>query len=657
MQLFPATSSDSSVEQVRREISGGSQERMRRELADALEEMGRSFSLCLALEDLHWSDLATTEQIAYLSNRIGTQRVLIVGTYRPTDLMAASHPLRPILLDMQGRGVALELSLELLNREDVAAYIDLEFPGHRFPPDFPAWIYSKTEGSPLFMVDLLRYLTERQAIVEGTRWELLKPIATLEGETPISVRSMIERMIETLSEEQRKCLTVASVQGDTFDSLVQSEVTGVDELRLEEQLEVLHRVHRLVEPSGELEFPDGSLTVRHKFVHVLYQEALYQALTAKRKMLLHARVGETLEKHYAMRTRMAAAELALHFDRARRTDRALPYYLQAARNAVAKFAHVQAEGYCTRGLELADRMEGAKRDRERLPILKERGNTRFVMSRFDAAIADFQEMLASAERMNDFEAEANARCFLAEAFFMSKQNERLVEQVVRVLELADRHELTEAAAQGRMLLGLQRMCYGQMDEGGKMLLEGERLSRELTTGTTRSRALAWTSQFWFFQSDYERVLAQHKRLEAVAIERHDGFSLLICYLFGGLTHVNYGHLAEGVRTLEHGRKTAENNNDLFWLGRFPNCLAWTYHEAFDFPGALARKAAEIARQTGFLEGEANSLLNVGLAHVQLGDYDSARQQFEVVEKISKVDEPVKPFKNVTLRFFVEPFRK
>jgi len=92
MQLFPASSTDSSFEQLRRELAGGSQERMRRELAEALEEIARSYSLCVALEDLHWSDLATIELIGYLSKRIGALRLLVLGTYRPSELAGGAAP-------------------------------------------------------------------------------------------------------------------------------------------------------------------------------------------------------------------------------------------------------------------------------------------------------------------------------------------------------------------------------------------------------------------------------------------------------------------------------------------------------------------------------------------------------------------------------------
>ena len=162
--VVPSASSPSSSERTSDELVVGSQERMRRELVDALEELGRSHPVCLVLEDLHWSDLATTELIAYLGRRVRELPLLVVGSYRPSEMLQAAHPLRPILLELHGHGTSAELKLGFLSEEDVEAYLAMEFAGHRLPAGFAAWVHKKTGGTPLFMVDLLRYWSS------GARW-------------------------------------------------------------------------------------------------------------------------------------------------------------------------------------------------------------------------------------------------------------------------------------------------------------------------------------------------------------------------------------------------------------------------------------------------------------------------------------------------------
>ena len=62
-------------------------ERMFRELGDVLEILTARDALILVLEDLHWSDTATLEFLAYIARRRDSARLLIVGTYRPLEVL------------------------------------------------------------------------------------------------------------------------------------------------------------------------------------------------------------------------------------------------------------------------------------------------------------------------------------------------------------------------------------------------------------------------------------------------------------------------------------------------------------------------------------------------------------------------------------------
>ena len=77
----------------------------------------------LVLEDLHWSDRSTVECLAALAQRREPARLLVLGTYRPVETVVQGHPLRGMVQELCGRGQAVELRLEFLSAEDVAAYV------------------------------------------------------------------------------------------------------------------------------------------------------------------------------------------------------------------------------------------------------------------------------------------------------------------------------------------------------------------------------------------------------------------------------------------------------------------------------------------------------------------------------------------------------
>ncbi len=362
-QVVPAIPSDQSTAPRPGEMTAGSQERMKRELGNLLQELSRLHPLIFFFDDIHWADVSTVDLLAYLATRFESTRLLTLVTYRPTELLLGRHPFLPLKLDLQARGLCREIALGFLTPADVADYIDLEFPGHRFAPSFPGLIHARTEGSPLFMVDLLRYLRDRGVIarVDGG-WRLGQSVPELERELPESVRGMIEKKIAQLTDAERRLLVMASVQGYRFDSATLGSALALAPAEVEERLQALERVHGFVRLIGEQELPDGTLTLRYQFVHVLYQNAFYASLTPTRRAQSSAAIAQALLGFYGEQSSTIAAELALLFEAARDPSRAAEYFLLAAQNAARLFAYREAVGLAQRGLALV----------EKLPVTPER---------------------------------------------------------------------------------------------------------------------------------------------------------------------------------------------------------------------------------------------------------------------------------------------
>jgi predicted ATPase len=280
-------------------------------------------------------------------------RLLVVVTYRPSDLLLGGHPFRPVQLDLLGRGLCREVPLGFLDRADVVRYLELRFPGHDFPAELADVLRRRTEGNPLFLAELLRYLCDRGVIVAaGGRWALAQVVPDLQRELPESVRSLIRRKLERLGEAERRLLAVASVQGHEFDTAVVAAVLGLDAAEVEERLAELDRVHALVRLLREHDLPDRTHTTRYGFVHGLYQNALYAALSPARKAAWSAAAARALLGHYGEKSPAVATELALLFEAARDPAQATTHFLQAAEHAVRINASQEAVGLAQRGLAL-----------------------------------------------------------------------------------------------------------------------------------------------------------------------------------------------------------------------------------------------------------------------------------------------------------------
>ncbi|MHC4448652.1 MAG: protein kinase domain-containing protein [Planctomycetota bacterium] len=370
-QIAPLAGDDSSFAAALRESGGVSQERLKRELGALLQELSQQRPLIVVLDDVHWADESTVDLLAYLGTRCADQRVLFLVSYRPTDLALAKHPFGGLQLDLQTRGLCREIALGFLSHDDLERYIELEFPGNDFPRELGDLIHARTEGSPLFMADLLRYLRDRDVLVERDgRWALDRALPDLAGKLPESVRSMVQRKIEQLSEEDSKLLVACSVQGYEFDSVIVAGALGLDVADVEDRIGELNRVHDFLVEVEERELPDRTFTSRYRFVHVLYQNALLGSLRPARRASLSRAVADAMLRHHGEDDDRVAAELAILFERARNFERAAHFFLLAARHAVRLFANHEAAKLARRGLDMVAELPASEeRDRHELSLL------------------------------------------------------------------------------------------------------------------------------------------------------------------------------------------------------------------------------------------------------------------------------------------------
>jgi tetratricopeptide (TPR) repeat protein len=347
-----------------------SQEQLKRQLAALFRELSRASPVVLFLDDLHWADASTIDLLAYLATKFGELRLLVITSYRPSDLLLAKHPFASLKLELEGRGDCREMQIGFLTPEDVGAYLASEFPARKFPASLTQLLHARTEGNPLFLVNLVSDLRDRQLIAQQDgKWILRASLDGRELELPASIRSVIERKRERLSTDEQQLLAAASVQGFDFDSAVLAEILGLDVAEVEDRLAVLERLHRFVGSTGETDFPDGTVSSHYRFVHVLYQNAFYDALSPARRRTLSMKIAQALEQHSGSEAARIAAQLAMLYEAAREFRQSSHYFLLAARSAARLCAHQEAAKLARRGLEqLKSLPEDAERMKRELAL-------------------------------------------------------------------------------------------------------------------------------------------------------------------------------------------------------------------------------------------------------------------------------------------------
>ena len=414
--------------------------------SEVLSAVANQLPIVLLLDDIQWVDKASIDLLFHLARRLAgaNNPLLIICAYRPEEIFSERggerHPLEEVLQEIECIFGDVWVDLDNVgvseNRHFVNAFLDTE--RNRLSKDFREKLFRRTEGHPLFTIELLRGMHDRGEIVP----DMHADGAWIEGPSlnwnmlPTRVEAVIESRILRLKPELREILSVASIEGEHFTVQVVSAVQNDTEISVLRNLRKLEKLYRLVKEIGELRSGDVCLT-RYQFSHILIQEYVYQQLSPGEQRILHGQVARALIDLYGNQQDEIAAQLAYHFHKAEIFDPAYQYAVVAAQKAAGAFAHSEAVDFYTLAIELVPKitLDGTAL----VHLLLERGRENEISGDFECARVDYEMALKLTHTGSLQHEEWRALLELAE-LWTSRDYDRSLEYIDLALDLAKRIE-------------------------------------------------------------------------------------------------------------------------------------------------------------------------------------------------------------------------
>lgn len=326
-------------------------QRMLRELTAFVEAL--PVPLVVVVEDLHWCDYATLDLVAALAQARAPAPLLLIGTYRPVDVAVHKHPLKSVHQELRAHGQCRDLWLRHLDEDAVADYLRMRCPGLPSADRLARVLHERTDGNPLFMVNVVDHLVTAGALVETDgHWALAVHVAEVVPGASEGLRQLLTTQIEGLPHAEREVLEVGSVVGRTFSAALVAAALDQDVVEVEDRVEHLARREQLVRAADESTWPDGTVAGRYRFIHSLYQDVLTTRVPPARRRQLHARIAARLEAGYGDQAAEVAARLASHFEASGQTECAIPYLEESAARATKMGTSREAAALLAHGLSL-----------------------------------------------------------------------------------------------------------------------------------------------------------------------------------------------------------------------------------------------------------------------------------------------------------------
>jgi DNA-binding winged helix-turn-helix (wHTH) protein/tetratricopeptide (TPR) repeat protein len=352
---LPGLLEPAECEALERRLGAASRERMLREIAAVVTALPEP--LVLLLEDLHWSDHATLDAVSALAQRRDAARLMLIGTYRPIEVTVRSHALRKLHQDLRDHGRCRDMWLAPLTESGVATYLQARWPDLTGATALASVLHERTDGNPLFLINIADYLAADGAIVEvDGRWMLQGNAAAVAAGIPPGLRQLIAAHIERLDDADRTALEAGSFVGRRFSAALVAAALAADTMDIEERLARLARKGLMIAADGSSDWPDGTVAGAYRFDHSLYQSVLRDGVPPTRGRSLHERIAARLEQAWAGRVADVSTELASHLEASGQAERAVPHLEEGAARAMRRGAAHEASIVLERALAILDRL-------------------------------------------------------------------------------------------------------------------------------------------------------------------------------------------------------------------------------------------------------------------------------------------------------------
>ncbi|MGO9310129.1 MAG: ATP-binding protein [Spirochaetia bacterium] len=350
--------------------------------------------IVVVLDDLHCADEPSLQLLAFVARRLERSRLMIVGTYRDTELRRG-HPLRSVLVDLGREQAFRRLTLRGLSEGEVAQFMKRLAAGSVDDRLVQA-VHRQTEGNPLFMKELVQLLDHEGALGDP------RSLARRALEVPEGVRETIGMRLSRLSEPTNRVLGLASVIGVAFN---QEELS-----RLAEGSRGLDVPSALEEALKEGILVDVQETGTYRFHHALVREVLYDEFPSIRRSHLHLKLARALEQAHADDVTPFVSRLAEHYlaaTQAGAAGKAVEYARLAGGSAMDMLAFEDAARHFKNALETLPLTERPE-PRQRLELLQSLAEAQMSAHDPGGGSKTLQHLFETAARegMNDLCAQA-----------------------------------------------------------------------------------------------------------------------------------------------------------------------------------------------------------------------------------------------------------
>ncbi len=584
--------------------------------------------LVLFLDDLQWADHLSLALLHYLSRKCRNSRLLIIGTYRPEEIIPTKderlHPLEETMFSMSREDLLIKMELSRLERDDFPQLLISVF-GSLIDEEFMERLYEETEGNPLFALETLNLLVDEGFLSEKEgQWILIAP--TKKFRIPSKVREVIVRRIGRLRREERKLLDLAAVCGYSFSPDTLSRILALDVANVLQTLVETEKRHRMIR-SADSAF---------EFTHHKIREVIYGNLPHELRRVYHLKTASYLEQALTEKTSNDyTADLAFHYVEGGAPQKAFEYLLKLGEKAVNIYANMQAIENLDKALEATQETPDLATSQNLARIHRLRGRAWLGQGEFAKASHDFNLFLQNATCVGDESMIAEAHYWVGTTLgWVAKRDETML-HLTKALEMARRvgNKHVECRSLSELAVPLYQFL-DTLEEGRTLLEDSLRVCKEIGDTALEAHVLRRLGLNYYWKGDLDCAKENLNESLALAEQLSNNFLKMGALFFLAMVHGGKGEYNDAISAAQKCLQISEDWGIVYYVPRALNVLGWIYHDLSNIELALKHnnEALRIARthQERIAVGAAQPacLVNLGMDYLHKDDYRNAEKCFK-----------------------------
>ncbi len=578
--------------------------------------LSRIKPLVVVVENVQWADFATRKLLNYLSRAISSERILLLATRRTgrkSSLELAVEEETPV-----GDEILETIELKNLSRVECDLLAEGLLGREDLPRRFLETLYKRTAGNPLFVEEMIKYLDREPdtTIEQGT--------GKAEHSVPDNVAEMLKGQVDTIQEEKRSVLSMASVLGVEFGFDMLMLLTLKNEGYLLDVMDeaVKQRIIRSVaHPSED----------RYTFVNPLFRQVLYEGINKRRRRNLHKQIGKYLEKYYQDRIEELYGDLALHFQQAGDRQKALEYTIRAGEKAKRLYANREAIHYFDSAIEIITASRDIDPDQKlHLQLMEEKGDVHDLIGEYDNAQKEYEKFLESLPDVDNQDT-SRARVIGKLGLVTDKKGDSVgaIKRLEEGLKIINRSD-DQGRAQLLGYLADMHLRNGDLARAGKCCEDGLNLLSRKEESAIGAHLYMSNGCVFLEKGEIKRARYHMSRGIEILDSVGDNKGLGKALLSMGTLYYTQGKYRKAEEFYERSRELATRVGNVVVLMACDNNLGMIARVSADFRKAISywEEGLDIAqkighhRYVGFLKN------NLGNAHREVGDYPLARKRLE-----------------------------